>query len=360
MILALKKATIKWGLVTLALLLVVGCSSKNSPTSDKQNQKSPTTSGQQGTASNNSTPASSASPDASNSIVYKNTQYGFSFKLPASWNGYSIVTSEWEGISLTAGTVVETGPIINIRDPKWSTKTPRQDIPIMVFTLNQWNSLNQEVFHIGAAPLNPSELGRNNSYVFALPARYNYSFPTGFKDVENILASNPLQTTQTIKFHPDSTEILLSKMMALAKQGKIINCEFSAKTTNIDEVETIWGKADKIDWVAAAKGRYDTYSKYNVVFGINKGNQIFEIRSNSSQLKGITLTIAKEVLKTPVYDAKVDGQEIIGYKANSSFTLELVFPQPTNNKPNPVIDHYNVLYPDGTINSMADDQGRQW
>ena len=88
------------------------------------------------------------SPDAPNSIVYSNTQYGFSFKLPSSWKGYTIVTSQWEGIASNGGTAVETGPIISIRDPKWTKETPRQDIPIMVFTLNQWNALKQEVFHI--------------------------------------------------------------------------------------------------------------------------------------------------------------------------------------------------------------------
>jgi hypothetical protein len=230
----------------------------------------------------------------------------------------------------------------------------------MIFTLNQWNLLKQEVFHIGAAPMDPSELGRNNYYVFALPARYNYSFPKGYKEVETILTNHPLQTTKATKLRLGSTETLLSKMMSLSKQGKIINCNFAVKTTNIDEVEKVWGKADQTDGVAAAKGQYVTYSKYNVVFGFNKGGQIFEVRSNNSQLKGITLTAAKEVLGTPAYDAKVNGQEIIGYRVNSSFKLELVFPQPTKSKPYPVIDHYNVLYPEGTVNSMADDPGRQW
>jgi hypothetical protein len=230
----------------------------------------------------------------------------------------------------------------------------------MVFTLNQWNLLREEVFHIGAAPLNPSVLGRNNYYVFALPARYNFSFPPGFKEVETILANHPLNTTKATKVQLGSTETLLSNMMASAKKGKIISCDFSVKTTNIDEVEKVWGKPDQIDWVSAAKGNYGTYSKYNVVLGYNKGGQIFEVRSNSSQLKGITLATAKKVLGTPDHDAKVNGQEIIGYKASSSFKLELVFPQPTNSKPNPVIDHYNVLYPGGTVNSMADDPGRDW
>ena len=41
--------------------------------------------------------------------------------------------------------------------------------------------------------MGPKELGRNSKYVFALPARYNFAFPTGFEEVEDILAGNPLQ-----------------------------------------------------------------------------------------------------------------------------------------------------------------------
>ncbi|AGL01885.1 hypothetical protein [Desulfoscipio gibsoniae] len=135
--------------------------------------------------------------EKTNSIAYRNTQYGFSFSLPESWKGYSIVTDKWEGSapeSPQGVKTVETGPMISIRHPQWTTQNQRQDIPIMIFTLTQWNSLQQGKFHIGAAPMGPNELGRNTRHVFALPARYNYAFPTGFKEVENILESNPLQT----------------------------------------------------------------------------------------------------------------------------------------------------------------------
>lgn len=131
-----------------------------------------------------------------NSVVYENTQYGFKFNLPESWQGYSTVTNKWEGLSLEnsqEGKVVETGPIILIRHPQWSQEKPRQDIPIMIFTISQWNLLQQEKFHIGAAPIGPSELSRNSKYVFALPARYNYAFPAGYEEVENILKNKPLQ-----------------------------------------------------------------------------------------------------------------------------------------------------------------------
>ncbi|MTI84339.1 MAG: hypothetical protein FH756_10630 [Firmicutes bacterium] len=134
--------------------------------------------------------------EEANSIVYRNTQYGFNFSLPERWKGYSIVTGKWEGNAFKgpqSGKIIETGPMISIRHPDWTSQNPRQDIPIMIFTSAQWNMLQQGEFHIGAAPINPSELDRNTSYVFALPARYNYAFPPGYKEVENILKSNPLQ-----------------------------------------------------------------------------------------------------------------------------------------------------------------------
>ena len=63
----------------------------------------------------------------------------------------------------------------------------------MIFTIEQWNELQQEKFHIGAAPIGPMELGRNSKYVFALPARYNFAFLPGFEEVEEILENNPLK-----------------------------------------------------------------------------------------------------------------------------------------------------------------------
>jgi hypothetical protein len=130
-----------------------------------------------------------------NSLVYRNNRYGFSFSLPESWEGYTIVTDQWEGLSLEGakkGRVVERGPLLSIRHPQWTSKNPRQDIPIMIFTLEQWKSLQQEKFSVGAAPVGPKEIDRNSKYVFALPARYNYAFLTGYEEVERILESNPL------------------------------------------------------------------------------------------------------------------------------------------------------------------------
>lgn len=133
-------------------------------------------------------------------ITYGNAEFGFSFSLPASWKGYTIVTSKWEGtVQDSKGqTLTKTGPQINIRHPEWTEQKPRQDIPIMVLTPAQWTDIQADRLHIGAAPVNPTELGRNSQYVFALPARYNFAFPTGYEEVEDILKTNPLHPNEDI------------------------------------------------------------------------------------------------------------------------------------------------------------------
>lgn len=204
-----KKTLIKWVVIALSMTLLVGCSSIGSPinpTNSSKNQTSSITDIQSNTNPNSNSSLSSTTTDLS-SIIYKNTQYGFKFTLPKSWQGFSIVSGNWQGNDIASGKATETGTMLSIRHPQWTTKNPRQDIPIFIFTLDQWNLLQKEKFHIGAAPIPPSELGRNNIYVFAFPARYNYAFPTGYKEVEQILNNHPLQPTQL----PQSSDSMLLK-----------------------------------------------------------------------------------------------------------------------------------------------------
>ena len=125
-------------------------------------------------------------------ILYENTEYGLTFTLPTSWGHYQIVSDSWEGISIDQQQI-ENGQILLIRHPEWTEEKPRQDIPIMIFTHDQWSSLENGEFHIGAAPIGPTKLGQNNEYVFALPARYNFAFLEGYEEVGTILENNPLQ-----------------------------------------------------------------------------------------------------------------------------------------------------------------------
>lgn len=157
----------------------------------------------------------------------------------------------------------------------------------------------------------------------------------------------------------ESQKILLS-IKNLASKGKIINCNFPVKSTCMSTVEKKWGKADKSNWVTQAKGLYSTYSKHKVVFGSNKGAQVFEVRSFDTCLGKISLSMVKKVFGSPLHDVKYNGKETIGYKAGNEFKILFVFKKPVKGSSNPILDHYSVFYPDGTINNMAGDPGREW
>ncbi len=156
----------------------------------------------------------------------------------------------------------------------------------------------------------------------------------------------------------NSQKALLDNIKKLSEEGKIINCDFPVKTSTLQDVEKKWGKADKSDWVGEAKGNYATYSNKNVVFGTNKGDQVFEARSFDSQLKQITLSEVKDFFGQPQYDVASNGEKIIGYKSGSEFKILLVFKDSENKDPK--LDHYSVLYPNGTKNNMSGDKGREW
>ena len=129
-------------------------------------------------------------------IEYKNTKYGFSFSLPSGWKGYTIVTDKWEGSDTQKG-AVDRGPLIYIRHPAWTKENPRQDIPIMVFTVAQWESVEQGYFLVNKAPIAATELGRTRKYVFALPPRDNYADLAGVEEVDEILRHGPLHPLWT-------------------------------------------------------------------------------------------------------------------------------------------------------------------
>ena len=203
-------------LITLLIAVIIfstaaicnQCGIATSATTEKVGVESTTTTGTATAQTASETTANAAETTAASTstettltqeqqqVIYTNTQYGFSFSLPLSWEGYQIIESKWEGYApgSQGDVTIEQGPIISIRHPEWTSANPRQDIPIMVFTLAQWDLLQQDKFHIGAAPIGPSELGSNIKYVLALPARYNFSFLEGYEEVEKILESNPLKT----------------------------------------------------------------------------------------------------------------------------------------------------------------------
>ncbi len=130
-------------------------------------------------------------------IEYTNAEYGFRLTLPQGWQGYTVVTDTWVGQHMD-GAPEDRGTTITVRHPAWTAERPRQDIPIMIFPYDAWELIQTEQLSVSAAPIPPTELGRNNRYIFALPARYNYAFPEGFEEVERIIANTPLTTFDVV------------------------------------------------------------------------------------------------------------------------------------------------------------------
>lgn len=126
-------------------------------------------------------------------VQYVNKEFGFRFTLPDSWKDYKVVADNWNGRDDSSNGATEKGPIVVLRNPKWTKDHPTQDIPIMVFTLAQWKKIDDEEMSVSAAPVGPTELGRNSKYVFALPARYDFGDGEGKEEVYAILNGHPLQ-----------------------------------------------------------------------------------------------------------------------------------------------------------------------
>jgi hypothetical protein len=139
--------------------------------------------------------SSSLARKRAKSIKYVNTKYGFSFLLPRTWKGFSIVPATWEGRTETESqgeVVVERGPEIAIINPQSTPSEPHQDIDIMIFTHAQWNSLRQDKFFISAAPIGPSDMGQNRKYMFATPPRMINDSLFGCEEVIKLLQTHPL------------------------------------------------------------------------------------------------------------------------------------------------------------------------
>src|SRR6185295_7330511 len=126
-------------------------------------------------------------------IRYHNAKYGFTFFLPASWKGYSVLIQQWESELRSADyqTVIgmEHGPMIVLRNPQWKASEPNQDIPIVVFTRSQWELEIKERINIGAGG-SEKEIAHNAKYVFAISTRFDWGELKGFQEAGRIVDYN--------------------------------------------------------------------------------------------------------------------------------------------------------------------------
>jgi hypothetical protein len=154
---------------------------------------------------------------------------------------------------------------------------------------------------------------------------------------------------------------LLKTMMEKAKEGLVINCDF-AVDSDIGNVNDQWGEPNKTDDAEdVASGIYETYDAENIAFGVNKGEQIFEVRSFDPELKTIKLSEVTAAYGEPDHTAEINSlnQEVYGYVVNDNYKMLLVFDMTTDSQ-DPNLDHYSVFDPQATVNQMAGDPGREW
>lgn len=216
-------------------------------------------------------------------------------------------------------------------------------------------------FLAGCSANSNSNIGVNTTTTTPTPSSSVTEIPTNTPSAAAATPTAPaLSPTLTPTNKNNSENILLLKIKTSANAGKVINCDYPVNTTNIENVIKVWGKPDKTERVSAAKGTYSTYSYKNIVFGYNKGEQIFEVRSFYKDLGKLSLSMIKSTFGEPQYKVTTGGEEIIGYIINSDYKILFVFPEAKNGSTNPLLDHYSVLYPKATANSMAGDKGREW
>jgi hypothetical protein len=138
-----------------------------------------------------------------------------------------------------------------------------------------------------------------------------------------------------------------------ARQGKVPGADFAAHTNLIDDVKKAWGDPEKQD--TAGKGFYATYTQRGYAFGFNKGSQLFDVRSYQPEIQKIKLTAVQAELGTPDHLNRLQNpnQDVLIYQVNDLYQLQLIFPHPTEQNPNPNLDHISVFCEQDSHNLMA-------
>ena len=128
-------------------------------------------------------------------IRYHNAQYDFTFNLPATWKGSSVLTQHWEGETYLRekdkDVVLARGPMIVLRNPQWKTNNLYQDIPVYIFTRRQWDDIYLGKYDAAGASGVIYELWHDDKYVFGIHSRYNADDSlNGWKEAQDIVNQN--------------------------------------------------------------------------------------------------------------------------------------------------------------------------
>ena len=130
------------------------------------------------TTTTSTTDTNNSTITASTTLLYENTDFGFSLRLPASWDGYKVATG-----------TVQYGRTVTITPPSSINEATREFVPVLIYPIDKWTEWEKNNFegYPTAAPIGPTERARNKDYVFATAPRYNFSFGADPKTVEEIV-----------------------------------------------------------------------------------------------------------------------------------------------------------------------------
>lgn len=183
----------------------------------------------------------------------------------------------------------------------------------------------------------------------ALPGVSNGSSPTPSTPNPAPQPNNGVSPTAPVA--PKGDE-LLNTIRKQAEKGSVINSSYTVETTVFDDVEKAWGAPDRTDYVNGLS--YATYEKRGVVFGYNKGMQIVDIRSLDPRIQQITLSEIEQKWGKPNRVSEFGGQQIYTYDVTDKYQVKFIFEPSTSDSNKLVLVRYNVYYPQGNRNLMAD------
>ncbi|TQR21849.1 beta-N-acetylhexosaminidase [Psychrobacillus vulpis] len=143
---------------------------------------------------------------------------------------------------------------------------------------------------------------------------------------------------------PSEVESLVMLIFELAKKGQTLDVPFIVGETNIQEVHELWGTPDKSSELTMAT--YEDYVSKSTAIGY-RTNSVFDIRSNGVSVQQIYLndikTIKGKADEIRSYQDDEVNQIILVYNVTSTYQLKWVLPKPTENNPNPSVDHISVV-----------------
>lgn len=141
--------------------------------------------------------------------------------------------------------------------------------------------------------------------------------------------------------------ILLTK--ELAREGRVLNTEFQVEKNTIDQVEAKYGIGKRGEAAEPWNG-YVTYSSRNLSFGVNKGDQIYDVRSYDPTLQELRLWEVKKVLGKPDDIKSYQKQAIYIYQVTKEIQLKWIF---NYSDQKAKVDHISVVNPQLSKNFMA-------